>query len=132
MFPRGNHTSVHVDAQDNDLELVKEYIMNALGGDTKEIFRFVENWNKPLVVDTPIAGTLTTERASTEIMESKVGTLKEAKVNSLVKKLIQAGAKFGFDGFEQNGCAAPTPFILIIDAESEMVYGVDLNPCSEG
>ena len=43
----------------------------------------------------------------------------------------QYGAVYGYDASEQNGCAAPTPYLLILDPKSKIVYGIDLFPCHE-
>jgi hypothetical protein len=52
-----------------------------------------------------------------------------ARAETLVRTLSAEGAIFAFDGFEQNGCASPTPYLLVIDVQAQKVYGIDLNPC---
>ena len=40
-------------------------------------------------------------------------------------------AVFGFDGYEQNACAASMSYLLVIDPKNQRGYGIDLNPCEE-
>lgn len=123
------------------MEMVKSYI-KAKYADDEELgagYRYQDNGTN-LLADEQVAGTLSSDvalRASLdtvgtwyENMETNVGEQK-AKVRAIFDKLSAAGATFGFDGFEQNACAAPTSFLLVIDAANKHVYGVDLNPCEE-
>jgi hypothetical protein len=48
-----------------------------------------------------------------------------------LETLKDLGVVFGTDGFEQNGCAAPTPYLLVIDTVGKTVDGIDLGPCEE-
>lgn len=55
------------------------------------------------------------------------------RISAVLECLQQLAAKvrFGYDAMAQNGCAAPTTHLLVIDPERETVAGVDLFPCRE-
>jgi hypothetical protein len=121
------------------LEMVKGYIA-ARYADDPEIgdgYKFVED-ARELDTDTQLAGTMkkdvAIERAFASIQgwfDEEASSAHMKRVRAALDKLAASGASFGFDGFEQNGCAAPTAFLLVIDAAGKHVYGIDLNPCSE-
>lgn len=84
-----------------------------------------------LEVDAEVVGLLKVETARSEFayaMEHNAIQDKGA-ASALFERLVQAQAQFGFDGFQQNGCAAPTPYLLVLDVEGKLVFGIDLNPC---
>lgn len=121
------------------LDAVKAYIKakyeddRDIGGD----YKFVENGDE-LVEDEEIAGTFKTEtafqlvdEAIADYYDDKSSEDRRAKVRELLETIAKQGGTFGFDGFEQSGCAAPTPWLLVIDKNHKTVYGIDLNPCSE-
>lgn len=121
----GRHDSGQTKSSD-PLEMVKEYIAKKYEYDT-EIFkgyRFVKDATS-LTVDEPVAGLLKT---SAVLHEVRSGEGTEA-VEADFKALLKTQAVFGFDGFEQNACAAPTPFLLVLDPANKTVYGIDLSPC---
>jgi hypothetical protein len=49
----------------------------------------------------------------------------------LMDSLRDGGAKFGFYGWDQHGCAAPTNVLLVLSPEDKKVWAVELDPCSE-
>jgi hypothetical protein len=53
------------------------------------------------------------------------------KAKASFDDLVQQGAVFGYDGFEESGCAAPTDFLLVIDPKGKKVYTIELTPCDE-
>ncbi|MBI3017637.1 MAG: hypothetical protein HYY62_06565 [Deltaproteobacteria bacterium] len=53
------------------------------------------------------------------------------KIVDHVGLLILSGAEFGFDAHAQNGCAAATPYLLILDTKLQKVYGIDLHHCTQ-
>lgn len=129
------------------LDAVKAYI-KAKYADDEEIgneYKYVDNGDA-LVEDEAVAGTLAADTAL-KLADEVIGNYydgydetndpdatakaRHAKVKELLETVVKQGGTFGFDGFEQSGCAAPTPWLLIIDKKHKTVYGVDLNPCSE-
>ena len=53
------------------------------------------------------------------------------QAHTVLTRLHDFKVIFGFDGFQQNGCAAPTPYLLVLDQNSKTVYGINLFPCEE-
>lgn len=133
---RGDSYSVH---KGSALSMVKEYIRKKYKGDKEsyEAYKFLQN-APGMQTDEQVAGTLTHQTAVSnvidtirynypkELVEKQVG-----KARHLMESLIEEGAEFGFDGFEQNGCAAPSPFLLVIEKEKGRVSGFELEPCQE-
>jgi hypothetical protein len=120
--------------------MVKQYIAKKYEGDDTG-FTFVTDGD--MTSDEQVAGTVKASAAHDAVVEAfdywladslenpeEAPALRE-KAIKLIDGLADAGAAFGFDGWEQNGCAAPTSFLLVLDTKSKMVYGVDLNPCIE-
>jgi hypothetical protein len=141
--PYGHHDDYKVTSV-VPLDMVKQYIAAKYGEDPElgSEYKFVSN-AKSFEMDTQIAGTVSASVAKAEVLgaidgwmsdwledDAKAAALR-AKAVKLMDTLIASGAAFGFDGFEQNGCAAPTTFMLVLDPKTHHVYGVDLNPCSE-
>lgn len=124
------------------LDMVKSYVAAKYADDPdlRDGYTYQEN-AAALSEDEQVAGTLTNEVAIAQALDSVKGWYSDeddaaskahlAKVKAALDAIVKAGGTFGFDGFEQNGCAAPTAFLLVLDAKSQMVYGVDLNPCQE-
>lgn len=116
------------------LEAVKQYIFAKYKDDTdiaKE-YKFVAG-AKELATDQPIAGTVAKPVALDAVAAIDGFSRRQIDfAKALIGEIDDAGGAFGFDGFEQNGCAAPTPFLLILDLKGKKVYGLDLAPCSEG
>lgn len=114
------------------LTMVKGYIAAKYKDDTdlSEAYDYVEN-SKTLAIDTQIAGTVSLQTAIANF-GGEGWTAKQTKyAESLLREIAAAGGSFGFDGFEQNACAAPTPFLLVIDPKGGQVFGIDLSPCQE-
>jgi hypothetical protein len=86
--------------------------------------------------DTQEAGTVSNSTAWSVIendidqWEDGVNPAK-AKAKAAFDDLVQQGAVFGYDGFEESGCAAPTDFLLVIDPKGKKVYTIELTPCDE-
>lgn len=125
----------------SSLDLVKSYIKAKWDDDPDMVSSYTYQANAPsLVEDEPVAGTMTKDVAVEEAVAAvthwydvrdPAADGRIAKVRSLLEAMDHGGASFGFDGFAQNGCAAPTAFLLVIDPKAKVVYGVDLNPCEE-
>jgi hypothetical protein len=54
-----------------------------------------------------------------------------AKAQSAFERLVLNGAIFGYDGSQQNGCAAPTDFLLIINPHESTVFTLETTPCTK-
>lgn len=52
-------------------------------------------------------------------------------VRARLTKLAALGVTFGADGFAQNGCAAATALLVVVDPVARTVDGIDLTPCDE-
>lgn len=67
-----------------------------------------------------------------EAMESHgVPAARRERARRAVLALAAQGFDLAFDGWAQNGCAAPTAKLLILDAASGGVRGIDVTPCRE-
>jgi len=116
------------------LQMIKNYIFakNKKFGDTESAkeYRFVRS-GKTFIMDEKIAGTLSSEVVLATVLNLEgLSKRQQQFAVTLVKEIKSAGGAFGFDGYEQNGCATPTPFLLIIDPKGK-VFGIDLAPCTE-
>jgi len=117
------------------LEMIKEYIA-AEYEDLADGFEYSEN-APGLETDTETAGTITTKVASGEVDGALVNISDDSWAGShvdaqnAIDAIAKAGGTFGFDGFNQNGCAAPTPMLLVLDPKTKTVYSIDLSPCEE-
>lgn len=106
-----------------------------------------EEWAKETVQDEARAGTITMKvmlKAALsafdywmfqfwpydELTEDEQDKIK-AQVTVIIKQLKSKGVYFAYDGYEQHGCAAPTEFLIVLDVQGDMVYGIDFNPCRE-
>lgn len=63
--------------------------------------------------------------------ESGAPLERRERAGSAVRALALRGFALAFDGWAQNGCAAPTAKLLVVDPESGGVRGVDVTPCRE-
>jgi len=52
-------------------------------------------------------------------------------VRNALETANRYGAIYGYDAGEQNGCASPTPYLLILNPKTKTVYGINLYPCQE-
>jgi len=126
------------------IDMVRRFISAANGDDPESVESYsFEDPGQHLLADAQVAGTLAADVAIREAVESvtswygaieddpAVTKARVARVKGLLDTIAASGASFGFDGFQQNGCAAPTTFLLVLDANRGRVYGVDMNPCAE-
>ncbi|MBW2528860.1 MAG: hypothetical protein JRI23_32090 [Deltaproteobacteria bacterium] len=142
IFFDGRWQSVGVESSE-PLEMVRQYLEDLYYGDEEmlEEYQYVEN-SPSWYWDEPIAGTIQAQ----VVMDEAVGQLEwlyewshepeeiaqiQDQATRAIQSLISAGAVFGFDGYEQNYCAAPTSMLLVLDTAESHVYGVDLSPCTE-
>jgi hypothetical protein len=135
----GRHDDFDVTG-DSPLALVKSYIDKKYADDPelRDGYTFEEN-AADFAMDEQRAGTFAKDVA----MANALATIDAwfdgedehdahmTRVRAVLDKLAATGASFGFDGFEQNACAAPTAFLLVVDSAAKRVHGVDLNPCEE-
>jgi hypothetical protein len=83
------------------------------------------------VTDTEEAGTVSNSLAWKVISGDIDGAGDKAKAKAAFDDLVEQGAVFGYDGFEESGCAAPTDFLLVIDPKGKKVHTIELTPCDE-
>lgn len=114
------------------LDMVKGYIKAKYKDDeyVGNQYKYVRN-AKNFTVEETVAGTISLKTAKTGLSSENWSKRQIDYYQSLLEEISEAGGSFGFDGYEQHGCAAPTTFLLIIDPDGQTVYGVDLEPCSE-
>jgi hypothetical protein len=135
-FPLGLNQTLTVRSTD-PLTMVKQYVA-AQYPDDVATFQF--QTDGMFTNDTAIAGTVTADVARAEV-HSWLTTEAQSEgldVDTELKKaddaldaILKAGGSFGFDGFGQNACAAPTETLLVLDPSVPTVSTVDLNPCME-
>ncbi len=121
------------------LDMIKTYITKkheTIGPEIGAKYTYLPE-ARQFEIDKEIAGIFKTEEAKKLVLNSLLFSRQDDeksydKISAFMDKLMKAGATFGFDGFEQNGCASPTAFLLIIDQKGKQVIGIDLNPCDEG
>lgn len=121
------------------MDLVKAYIKKKYqemsAPELGDSYKYIQD-SRTLPVDQDVAGVLKADEAKKIVLDS-ISYIRADdptgydKISGLMDELIKAGAAFGFDGFEQNACAAPSPFLLIIDQKGQQVIGIDLTPCEE-
>ena len=96
--------------------MVKEYI--AAVSDEPARYELVTDGE--LTQDERIAGTVSAATARAAVVDALTDDDGDVgRGRAVIDALIAAGAVFGFDGFEENGCAAPTSFLLV-RAQAEM------------
>lgn len=134
---------------ESGLDVLKSYIKAINDGDD-EGYTYLASADKGFQIDEQVAGIFTDYTKMKEDILYSVGeyyvdsdgqedgnggTISVAKIKkdlaANLDALHAAGAVFAFDGFGQSGCAAPTPFLIVLDVKNKAGYGIDLNPCSE-
>lgn len=129
LFPDGRHETWELPPA-SPLELIKEYVRDHIDAGWVDDYTFVEEADG-LEVDEMIAGTLAGGVPEAEVAAALAGDEPERAALAILAEMRAAGGTFGFDGFWQNACAAPTPFLLVMDTRRGFVEGIDLNPCVE-
>lgn len=119
LFPNGMHTELDAQAR-QPLAMVEAFVMDAHHANIVRDYEWLEDAIE-LRSDELTAGTL--------LPEAVPGLVPGAAASAVATRLVAAGARFGFDGLWQNGCAAPTELLLVLDTASGTVYGIDLHPC---
>jgi hypothetical protein len=133
-----------------DLDLLKSFVETAYEGDEELLAEYVWEANaSTYTTDERKAGILSASEAKDMLLGSiqywydswDGEPLENGQVFSLADMKTKAGAKlddiaangavFAYDGYWQHGCAAPTPFLVVIDKTKKAAYGLDLNPCRE-
>jgi hypothetical protein len=143
IFYDGRHIYVNTESN-NPYAMVREYILDTNDYEEEEVREYKFTWwSKEIYVDEQVAGTLkfgAAIRAVTEGTdfldlyennEHNKNIKRRRRAQAIMRQLKKKGAVFGFDGFWQSACAAPTPMLLIMDKKNRFVYGIDLNPCME-
>jgi hypothetical protein len=142
IFFDGRWNSTPVDSSE-PMQMVEEYLQDLYFGDeeTYEEYSYVADASQWHWDDT-IAGTIQAQ----VVIEEATGQLEwlyewshepeqiaeiQDRATRALQSLISAGAVFGFDGYAQNSCAAPTSMLLVLDTADTYVHGVDLSPCTE-
>lgn len=120
------------------MSLVRTYLAKKYAGDEDILSGYAYDPKlAKLPVDQRIAGVFASPDAAIDLAVKALSSWNEGDtkqteaVRAHLVKLASLGVAFGTDGFEQNGCASPTPFLLVIDPVGKTVDGIDLGPCEE-
>jgi hypothetical protein len=138
----GEHTFTRGTAKQSadPIELVKMYIKHSESDDPTALdgYKFNASMKAGFPSDQQVAGVFAQSAIPAMIDEATKDvedTFQDGKASKDVKKhlqnLVNLGVLFGTDGFQQNGCAAPTIYLLVIDTAGKTVDGIDLTPCDE-
>ena len=118
----------------DEITLLKHYLDSKYKNDPdlRSLFLTIKD-SKKWTFDNFIAGTWPQKDVFTRVQEVLPEKQKNRDeiLNLFTKLLENPNLQFGYDGFEQNGCAAPTAFLLILDNLRGRVDGIDLIPCQE-
>ena len=116
------------------MNLLKQYLDSKYKNDPdlRSYFLTLKD-SKKWTFDNFIAGTWPQKDVLSRIAEVLPENQKNREeILKLFSKLLEnSNLRFGYDGFEQNGCAAPTAFLLILNTLEGRVDGIDLIPCQE-
>jgi hypothetical protein len=135
-FPLGLNNTTTVQSTD-PLTMVQQYVA-AVYPDYVATFQF--QTNGMFTSDTAVAGTVTADAARAEVhswltteaqTEGVDVAVELKKADDRLDAILEAGGSFGFDGYGENGCAAPTETLLVLDPAGPTVTNIDLNPCME-
>ena len=121
--------------------MIMEFLAERHGYETSKKYELISDAGEMYVDSGNKAGTLLENTAVTEVLDSVI-FLNEEMTKEDIKKLqkqarqimtnlIYLDAVFGFDGGAQNGCAAPEPYLMVLDTEHGKVYGFELRPCHQ-
>jgi hypothetical protein len=138
----GQHTFARGSAKQSadPIELVKMSIRHNESDDptATDGYKFNASMKAGFPSDVQVAGIFAPSAIPAMIDEATKDvddTFQDDKTSKTVKEhldnLVKLGVLFGTDGFQQNGCAAPTIFLLVVDTAGKTVDGVDLTPCDE-
>ena len=118
--------------------MVREFLTARYDAPTVEDYAWTE-WAGEIVADQLLAGTVTLKGAVRAVEGSlsyvyddkqEVDLQRVALGGKLVRKLKKLpGVYFGFDGFAQSNCAAPTEYLIVLDTLGQNAYGFELIPC---
>lgn len=123
------------------MKMIFRYLYTTYNEEDVKEFKIVRN-AESITCDEKIAGTLTVKGAIQEVrggidymlgledIHTDVSAADKAKwkgqCDAALRKLVELGCSFGFDGLRQN--EGPTPYLLICDPKSKTVYGLELTP----
>lgn len=144
LYPAGRHEFANVEPG-KPIDMIRAYVADV--HEDPDYFTFVEDHKGRLPADEASAGTVSAADARIEAikdLEMNYGYAIEygektqeeldvarAKLTALFDELDKAGqgVAFGYDGFWQNSCAAPTTMLLVLDMTAGRVNAIDLTPC---
>lgn len=118
------------------MSLVRAYLARKHAGDDEILAGYTyEPKLRAMAGDERVAGLFASPDVAIPAAVSAVASWADPALAELVRarlaKLAALGVTFGADGFAQNGCAAPTPLLLVVDPAGRTVDGIDLMPCDE-
>jgi hypothetical protein len=133
-IPSLRHETRQLKKATDEMNLLKQYLDSKYKNDPdlRSYFLTLKD-SKKWTFDNFIAGTWAQKDVLNRIAEVLPENQKNRdEILKLFSKLLEnSNLRFGYDGFEQNGCAAPTAFLLILDTLEGRVDGIDLIPCQE-
>jgi hypothetical protein len=133
-IPSLRHETRQLQKTPDEIRLLNHYLDSKYKNDPdlRSYFLILKD-SKKWTFDNFVAGTWPQKDVVTRIDEVLPEKQKNRdEILKLFSKLLEnPNLQFGYDGFEQNGCAAPTAFLLILDNLKGRVDGIDLVPCQE-
>jgi len=86
-----------------------------------------------IAIDQQEAGTLADgeKAALSAISDADASTKAAVKKHIEALKAASPNAIFGYYGFQQNGCAAPSPGLIVVDPTTGFGVQIDMDPCHE-
>ena len=127
-------------AQSHEVDsMLREYAHSRYENSNLDLQLEVKINSEQLEVNGNAVGTITAKEAamqalanipSEDISEQQYNSRK-AEISQAIQDLQTQGAVFGFDAVSQNACATASPFLLVLNTKSAVIYGVELQPCHE-
>jgi hypothetical protein len=135
--PQNGGTTYHVASTDPIEAALKDYVKQANKDDPDSVSGFSYHLNASgIETDTQAVGTISNADAWSTIRHDLSDYLQgsaagKAKAKKAFDALTSQGVVFGYDGWQESGCAAPTDFLLLIDPHGKTVFTLELTPCDE-
>jgi hypothetical protein len=133
-IPSLRHETRQLQKTTDEMNLLKQYLDSKYKNDPdlRSYFLTLKD-SKKWTFDNFIAGTWPQKDVLNRIAEVLPENQKNRdEILKLFSKILKnSNLRFGYDGFEQNGCAAPTAFLLVLDTLEGRVDGIDLIHCQE-
>jgi len=138
--PRRVDPGPYSTGSDDPMEMLKDYVAEAHSDDDPDDFKYLEEGGG-FTSDEMTLGLVSYDVALAQVQgsiefyfdnwEDVDAEQREKDATELMEKLRDEDVVFGFDGWEQSGCAAPVNVMLVLSPSEKKVWAVELEPCSE-